>query len=206
MSTISAERSVISSISPPVPRMQPQVQASGCDHGCRSDQATSSPSTRPQPTRSSQVQPHHHHHHGGGGGAGGAGFFSKLQSAVTTALQSAQAGGAGTDPNQAIQNAIESVLKKWQRSDFIGSPAIRPIRSATTDPTATGRSDSAAPVDPQTAREQFFQTLQSYGVDPQQFHQDFFSALQDSKNGNSADPSSVFQSLPPGSVVDTNPA
>src|SRR4051812_35054769 len=47
----------------------------------------------------------HAHRHGGGHGQ----FFSKLQAAVTSALQSAQSDGT-TDPNQAIQSAIESVL------------------------------------------------------------------------------------------------
>jgi hypothetical protein len=145
-----------------------------------------------------QVQGHHHHHHAGGaGGAGQQGFFSKLQAAVTSALQSAQSGGAGTDPNQAIQNAIESVVKGDNNGDSSSST------DATASTSETSTTDSSAPVDPQAAREQFFQTLQSYGVDPQQFHQDFLSAMEAAKGGN-VDPSSAFSSLPPGSVVDTS--
>jgi hypothetical protein len=136
---------------------------------------------------STQAQPAHHHHHGGGGGQ----FFSKLQAAVTSALQSAQSDGSSTDPNQIVQNAIESVLKGDSSSG-----------GSTTQDSAQASTDSSAPVDPQAAREQFFQQLQSYGINAQQFHQDFMSAIHDAKNGNS-DPGSVFQSLPPGSAIDT---
>jgi hypothetical protein len=151
-----------------------------------------------------QAQPHHHHHRDGGGGQ----FFSKLQSAVTTALQAAQSDGT-TDPNQAIQNAIETVLKGQNNSSSSDpanstTPVTQPVDSTTDstgDPTTGSTTDASSAVDPQAARAQFFQTLQSYDVDPQQFHQDFVSAIQAARNGQ-VDPGTAFQSLPPGSLVD----
>ncbi len=160
-----------------------------------STSATSSATDSTQP----DAQKTHHHHHGGGGGGGGQ-FFSKIQSAVTTALQSLQAGGAGSDPNQAnqaIQNAIESVIKGQNGTSPDGTTSATTDGSST-DPTG---STSSTPVDPQTAKQAFDNTLQSYGVDPQQFHQDLLSAFQNAQNGN-ADPSSVFQSFPPGTAID----
>jgi hypothetical protein len=146
--------------------------------------ASSSPHSSAAPQQAQQA--HHHHHHGGGQ------FFAKIQAAVTTALQSAQSNGA-SDPNQIVQNAIESVLKGNSdgSADESGEQSIAP-----TDASASGT------VDPHAAREAFFQTLQSYGVDPQQFHQDFLTAIQDAHNGN-ADPSTAFKSFPPGLNVDT---
>jgi hypothetical protein len=157
--------------------------------------ATTDASSATDASAAQQVQGGRHHHHGGGGGA----FFSKIQSAVSNALQQAQSGDA-TDPNQAIQNAIESVLKGG------GDPtngASTDGSTSLTDPSATDPSaTTAASSDPQQSQSAFFQTLQQFGVDPQQFHQDFLSALQNAQNGN-ADPSSVFQSFPPGSAIDT---
>ncbi|HEX3358926.1 MAG TPA: hypothetical protein VHS31_18250, partial [Tepidisphaeraceae bacterium] len=102
---------------------------------------------------------------------------------------------SGTDPDQAIQNAIESVFKNGS------DPTSSDSTSDSTDPTASTDPAAANSIDPQAAREQFFQTLQAHGVDPQQFHQDFLGAMQDAQNGN-ADPSSVFKNFPPGTVLD----
>lgn len=164
--------------------VNPPVQA---DDSTDAVNATTDASSAPNSAAPQQAQEvHYHHHHGGGQ------FFQKLQTAVTDALQSAKADGS-SDPNQVVQNAIENVLKGDQSSTPDGS----------SDQTNTA-TDSAASgsIDPQAAREAFFQTLQSYGVDPAQFHQDFLSAIHDARNGND-DPSSAFKSFPPGSNVDT---
>jgi hypothetical protein len=138
------------------------------------------------------VPKEHRHHHGGGGG--GSGFFANVQSAVTSALQSAQSSGSDSDPNQVIQTAIEQVLN-GQQSGTGGTTG------QTTSPTSgsggsTGSSGSSA-------RAAFEQLLQSNGVDPQQFQQDFQAAIHSTQSGDSADPSSVFASFPPGSAVNT---
>ena len=154
--------------------------------------ATTDSSSATDSSASQQVQGGHHHHHGGGGGGA---FFSKIQSAVTSALQQAQSGDA-TDPNQAIQNAIASVME--------GGNSSADGTATSTDPSATDPNAAAtASSDPQQSQIAFFQTLQQFGVDPQQFHQDFLAALQDAQQNGNADPSSVFGSFPPGTAVDT---
>src|SRR5262245_42482955 len=45
---------------------------------------------------------HHRHHHGGGGG-----LLSKIEQAVTSALDSAGSDSGSQDPNQVIQDAIQ---------------------------------------------------------------------------------------------------
>jgi hypothetical protein len=44
--------------------------------------------------------------------------------------------------------------------------------------------------------------LQAMGVDPQQFHSDFLAAVQGAQGGQ-VDPSTAFQSFPPGTTVNT---
>jgi len=66
------------------------------------------------------------------------------------------------------------------------------------DPTATGSGTSTS-----ASNQTFSQMLQSMRVTPQQFHADFLAAVQAAQGGK-IDPSAVFQSFPPGSMVDTS--
>lgn len=142
----------------------------------------------------------HHHHHGGGGGA----MFKQIQSAVTSALQTAQANGTDQDPNKVIEDAISSVLKNaGNGTSATGSSTTTGSTQSATDPDGDGDGGaSGAAEGSESAQQSFFQGLQALGVDPQQFHQDFLAAVQNAQNGN-VDPSTAFQSFPPGSGVDT---
>jgi hypothetical protein len=128
------------------------------------------------------------HHHGGGE------FFKSVQSAVSTALQTAQSSGTSTNPNQLIQSAIEQVLQSQQNGSSgttISSSGNAP------DGSAAGVSEG----ENSTSQSAFAQLLQSNGVSAQQFQQDFQAAIQSAQNGGSADPSSVFSSFPAGSTL-----
>ncbi|HZZ43325.1 MAG TPA: hypothetical protein VFE58_10335 [Tepidisphaeraceae bacterium] len=172
---------------------QQQQQAASSTSSTSSTLATSAASAigaTTGTTSSSAIQGAggHHGHHGGGGG-----MFKKLESAVTDALQSAQSDGSTDDPNQTIEDAITKVLNGSTSST---SSSTDP--SATTDPTTTSTSST----DDAASRQDFFNTLQQYGIDPQQFKSDLMSAMQQAKNGGQADPSAAFKSFPPGVAVD----
>jgi hypothetical protein len=125
-----------------------------------------------------------HHHHGGHGG------FAKIQQAVSDALQSASSDGS-TDPNQVITDAITKALGGGTAPDSATDPQSATDASAQTSADAT----SSSP-------QEFKQLLQSYGIDPSQFHQDFMNAVKKAREGE-IDPSTAFQSVPPGTNVDT---
>jgi hypothetical protein len=149
--------------------------------------ATSTITSALAPTASQPAQGahRHHHHHGGGGGAD----LDKLQSAVTSALQSAQSSDSSSDPNQVIEDAIARVFQN--------------DNSAAPNSTASPSADSdKSPTTPSSSNASFLQTLQSYGVDPNQFRSDFLSAVQQAQAGqpNSA---TAFQNFTPGTTVDT---
>jgi hypothetical protein len=132
----------------------------------------------------------HHHHHGHGGGAG----FKKIEQAVTDALQSAN---GSSDPNKTIEDAIAKVFQDNSTTSSTTSGA------ADTDGDTDGSSATqASPQNDAAARQAFFQTLKSYGVDPQQFRQDLLAAMKDAQGGQ-VNPSTAFQSFPPGVAVDT---
>jgi hypothetical protein len=140
-----------------------------------------------------QVEGAAHHHHGHGHG----GDFQKLEQAVTTALQMASASGSTADPNQTIADAIAQVFGN-------NNSAATPGSTTTTTPAATtgdGDTDAAGQTEGGEAQQSFFQTLQAFGVTPQQFQQDLLSAIQNAQGGN-VDPSTAFQSFPPGTAVD----
>jgi hypothetical protein len=123
----------------------------------------------------------HKHQHGDSGK-----FFQSVQSAVNSALQTAQSGGASAGtPNQLIQNAILQMLKNSQSSGT----------------TSAGQPDSTAGVP--TADSAFAQMLQSNGVNAGQFQQNFLSAVQSAQNGQSTDPSTIFAGFPSGSLINT---
>lgn len=122
-----------------------------------------------------------HHRHRGHGLAG------EIQSAVTTALQSPD---AKADPNKAVEDAIAKVLASHQQP------------SGTTSATRGDPSSASPAASPDADKQAFLQLLQSYGIDGQQFRQDMQAALKDVKGGG-VDFSRMFQSLPPGSSVDT---
>lgn len=147
---------------------------------------------------------HHHHHHGQGSSSGAAAnsqLFQQIQQAVTSALQSA--GTNNADPNKTIEDAISQVFQN-NNSAQTGSTTnpndpSATANSAATTGTTTGGTTGA---DGTSALQAFFQALQNAGINPQQFHQDLLTAVQDAQNGN-ANPATAFQSLPPGSIIDT---
>ena len=167
--------------------------------GGTSQPAPATAATAADPSQSTQGTPvsgageHHHHPHGGGG------MFQKIESAVTTALQSAQAGG-NSDPNKVIEDAIAKVFgQQGAGTSPAGTTAesgLGPDGDGNTD--APGKADS----DGNSARQAFLQTLQSLGVSPEQFHSDFLAAIQQAKGGE-MNVATAMQSLPPGSTVDT---
>jgi hypothetical protein len=140
-----------------------------------------------------------HRHRGGGKGGGASAFFSQIQTAVTSALQSAQSSGSTTDPNQTIQNAIEQVFKNLQN----GSTATGSASTASNSSSAASGSTRSTDGSGSTQGSAFAQLLQANGVDPEQFHSDFLSAIQSAQSGGSPDASSVFSGFPTGSAVDT---
>lgn len=124
----------------------------------------------------------HHHHHGA---------LKQIQDAVTTALQSAQSSGSNSDPNKVVEDAIAQVLGN-------NNSAVSAIGGdGDGDNDASGTSTS-----PAINTQNFFQTLQSFGVSPQQFQQDLLSAVKDAQNGT-VNPSTAFQSFPTGSILNT---
>ncbi len=138
-----------------------------------------------------------HHHHGGHGG-----MFKQIETAVTSAVQSAQSDG--TDPNQAVEQAIAKVFK----DNGITPPTQTAGGTSgdnTTPTAAAGATGTNAPSqstsDSDPARQAFLAALQSVGIDPQQFHQDLLAAIQDAQNGQATSASS--KSLPMGMSLDT---
>jgi hypothetical protein len=140
-----------------------------------------------------------HHRHGGGKGGGKSGgasaFFSQIQSAVTSALQSAQSSGSSSDPNKVIESAIAQVFKNQQNITGGSSSQASASGSSSQGSGQTNASSS-------TTQSAFAQLLQANGVDPEQFHSDFLAAIQSAQSGGTLSASSVFASVPTGSVVD----
>ena len=165
--------------------------------------ANSSLSTSSTDGSTSGQQVHGRHHHGHHGDGGNSQLFSQLQSAVSSALQSATQGG--TDPNQAIEDAIEKV---FQNNNSATSPngtstSSTPNGDAASANTPLSTTGDTPGSNGSSGLQAFFQTLQNAGIDPQQFHQDFLTAVQSAQNGGATNPSLAFQSLPPGSIIDT---
>lgn len=150
--------------------------------------------TATSPGQPTQAAGGAHHRHGHGE------MFSKIESAVTSALQSAQANGS-SDPNKVIQDAIAKVFQNAGNASSTGSQ-----QAGGSNPDADGDTDasgaSAADASSSSAHQAFLQTLQSLGVSPQQFHADFLAAIKDAQNGQ-VDPAAAMKSFPPGSTVDT---
>lgn len=124
------------------------------------------------------MQGGHHHHHGGA--------LKQIQNAVTNALQTAQASGSNSDPNTIVEDAIAQVLGN-------NNAAVS---------STPGGADASASTSPAINTQNFFQTLQSFGVTPQQFQQDLLSAVKDAQSGT-INNSTAFQSFPIGSTLDT---
>ncbi len=131
-----------------------------------------------------------HHHHGHHGVQG------QIENAVTSALQNST---PGQDPNQLVQNAIASVLQQGQQgASASGTTGQNGGTSDGTD-SADGTNGSG-----QLSQSQFEQLLQSNGISPQQFQSDLKAAFSDDgSGGQSVNFSTLFQSFPPGSAVDT---
>jgi hypothetical protein len=147
--------------------------------------ANTSPTDPSDPTDSSSTDAtdstgeagsgHHKHHHG---------ISPKIESAVTSALQSAP---PGSDPNDVVKSAITQALQ--------GGTAAGGSQSG-----AGGTADGAgSPSSDQSAA--FSQLLQSYGINAQQFQQDLQSAVQGGSNGT-PDFATLFKSFPPGSAIE----
>jgi hypothetical protein len=153
---------------------------------------------------SQAIQGGHHHHHGHADAAKSE-FFQQLQTAVTGALQSAQQGG--TDPKQAVQDAISQILKSNPSATTqTSAQANQPATTTGADPDGDGDGSRAQAGGPANASatsslQAFFNTLQSHGIDPQQFHQDFLAAATNAQNG-AVNTSTAFQSIPPGTLID----
>ena len=124
-----------------------------------------------------------HHHHGDTSG------FAKLLQTVTTALQSAQASGSTTDPNQTIESTLEKIFK----NGIAGSTAGTSTKAAATPAETNATTDSA--------KQLFVDTLKSFGVTPEQFQQDLTTAFQQASGGQ-FNPSTAFASFPTGSLID----
>ena len=127
-------------------------------------------------------------------------LFSKIDSAVTSALQSAQSNGS-SDPNKVVQDAIAKVFKD---NNITPPTPSANGRVSASDPDGDGDSHVAGHfgTNDNSAQQSFLQTLQSFGVNAQQFRNDFLTAVKDAQAGQ-ASPSTAFKSFPPGSVVDT---
>jgi hypothetical protein len=110
-------------------------------------------------------------------------LMAKIESAVTTALQSSPS-NASANPDQVIQNAITQVL------------------SANAGSTQSTASTSQSPTDNESVQANFIQTLKEFGIDPQQFRQDLFSALQNFKGGATG-ANAASQLFPSGSILNT---
>jgi len=129
-----------------------------------------------------------HGHHGGKGGA----MMSKIESAVTDALNSSS---DDSDADQTIQDAISKVLGGSSDS----------TAGSTTDPSSTdGTAATQSPEDAAAARQSFFETLKEHGIDPKQFRQDLMAALKQAHQDGSGeiDRSTAFASVPAGVAVD----
>jgi hypothetical protein len=109
-----------------------------------------------------------------------ANFFQSLQQSVAGALTSVQ-GNTAANPNQVIEQAITNALQQ------IGGGSTSDSDSNSDTSTNAGQSLS--------------DTLQSYGISPQQFQTDFLSAVQQSQQGQTVDPSTVFSGFPTGLSV-----
>ncbi len=130
-------------------------------------------------------------------------MFQQIEQAVTTALQSAQSGGSSSDPNKVVEDAIAKVLQQNGASGGTQGTVGQPP-AAGADPDGDGDTDAAGQVDGNdgSARQAFFQLLQSAGISPSQFRADLLAAIKDAQNGQS-DPSTAYQNLPPGLNVNT---
>jgi hypothetical protein len=116
-----------------------------------------------------------------------AGFRSKIEAAITAALQNAP---AGTDPNKVIKDTLAGMFP----AD--GKDAAKKAHKHHHQKGAA----EATKVDPQ--QQDFLATLQRAGVSPAQFQSDLQSALSQSSGGN-VDFAQVFRSFPPGTGVDS---
>jgi hypothetical protein len=122
------------------------------------------------------------HHHGGGG------LLKKIESAVSSALQSS---ADGTDPNKVITDAISSLFQNGAGS----------TTGTTSDGASTPATASASGTAQNDPRQAFFSLLQQHGVDPQQFLTDLKTALQSAQG--SVDLTQAFRGFPPGTGVDS---
>jgi len=111
-------------------------------------------------------------------------FFQSLQQSVAGALTSVQ-GNTSADPNQVIEQAITNALKQAGGSSSSDSDSDSDSNTST------------------SAGQSLSDTLQSYGISPQQFQTDFLSAVQQSQQGQTVDPSTVFSGFPTGLSVNT---
>jgi hypothetical protein len=132
---------------------------------------------------------------------GGGALFQALQTAVASALQTAQSSSTTANSNQVIQSAIAQILKTQQNG---AKSTSGQTSAAGNDPDGDGDTDAPGVTDNDTAAAQsnFAQLLQSNGVNAQQFQNNFRAAIQSARSGASASPGSVFSGFPTGSTLD----
>ena len=154
--------------------------------------AASATNSNPITPQEVQGPPRHHR--------GNSALFSKIDAAVTSALQAAQSNGSA-DPNKVIQDAIAKVFR-----DNNITPPTPNARSKASPSDPDGDSDTHAAgqfgASGSSAQQSFLQTLQAFGVNAQQFQNDFLTAVKNAQAGQS-NPSTALKSFPPGSAVDT---
>ncbi len=110
----------------------------------------------------------------------------------------ADSSGSSFDPNQVIQNAIESVLGQNGTGSSTGSTDAS--GDGQSSAATTGSDQSSSSTTGQSSFQAFSQLLSQNGVDASQFQQDLLAAVQNSSGGQ-FDAASAFQNFPPGSVV-----
>ena len=111
---------------------------------------------------------HHHHHRGGG-------LLGRIESAVTSALQSSQADGGADDTDQVIQDAIVAALQGGGSDPAPATGSGAPASAPQLGGAEGGRSGSGL--------QGFLQSLQAQGVDPRQFFAEFKAAQDRIRQG-----------------------
>jgi hypothetical protein len=127
-------------------------------------------------------------------------LLAQIQQAVNSELSASDASGASVDPNQVIQNAIQSVLQNNAAGAATGSSSTSGAQSGSTSSSSSGAGQSGS--SQSSTQQQFASLLEQNGVNAQQFQQDLLSALQGASGGQ-FDAATAFQSFPPGSAIDT---
>jgi hypothetical protein len=145
-------------------------------------------------TQSASSTPHHHHKR--------AEFFKQIETAVTTALQTAQSDGSSTDPNKVIEDTIAKFFKDNNISLPTPASGNDASAAASQNTNSTSQASAQQEASPGSVRQAFFDLLKNFGVSPQQFRNDFLTAIKDAQAGQ-ANTATALQSIPVGSSINT---